>query len=124
MPRSVIVLSSDPHLFDNVRALLGPDPRFIDAGHAVHCDGSVSPLTNIYPVEADALEWGSWDAGASEVPDPAKSSLLIFESRSPEWIAEVGKVLAQGLTARVWIVDSADTAWPAPQVDPAQVALA
>lgn len=120
----MIVLSSDPDLFDNVRALLGSDPRFIDAGDTVHCDGSVSPLTNIYPVETDTVEWEDWDVATSEMPDPRTSSLLIFESQSPEWIAEVGRALAQGLTAPVWIVDSADAIWPADQIDAARVALA
>jgi hypothetical protein len=123
MPRSVIVLSSDPDLFENVRRLLGSDPRFIDAGDTLHSDGSVAPLTNIYPVETDAVEWDGWDA-ASDVPDPRTSSLLIFESRSPDWVAEVGGLLAQGLSAPVWIVDSADRVWAAGQIDPARVVLA
>jgi hypothetical protein len=124
VPRSVIVLSSDPDLFDNVRAVLGSDPRFIVAGDTVHCDGSVAPLTNIYPVETELAEWADWDATVGEMPDPRTSSLLIFESRSPEWVAEVGRLLAQGLAAPVWFVDSADTAWPAGQVDAARVRLA
>ncbi|KRB74006.1 hypothetical protein ASE01_18600 [Nocardioides sp. Root190] len=124
MPRSVVVLSSDPDLFDNVRALLATDPRFVDAGNTVHCDGSLAPLTNIYPVETHPVEWDDWDAATSGMPDPRTSSLLIFESRSHEWVAEVGRVLAEGLTSPVWIVDSADTVWPADQIDSARVALA
>lgn len=124
MPRSVIVLSSDPDLFGNVRALLRTDPRFADAGDTVHCDGTVAPLTNIYPVETDAIEWNDWEAAAAGVPDPRSSSLLVFESRSPEWVAEVGRLLALGLTVPVWFVDSADTVWPADQIDPARVVLA
>jgi hypothetical protein len=124
MPRSVVVLSSDPDLFSRVRTILGSDPRFIDTGDAVHCDGSVAPLTNIYPVDADPIEWDDWDATVIEMPHPRTSTLLIFETRSPEWVAEVGKLLAQALAAPLWIVDSGDTAWPADQIDPARVVLA
>ena len=42
-------MSIDPDLFGHVRASLRADSRFIDAGAILHCDGSVSPLTNIYP---------------------------------------------------------------------------
>lgn len=124
MPRSVVVLSADPDLFDNVRALLRTDSRFIDAGDTVHCDGSMAPLTNIYLTETDSAEWGEWDSGTDTMPDPRTCSLLIFETRSPEWVAEVGRLLAEGLTSPVWIVDSADSVWPANQIDPARVALA
>lgn len=123
MPRSVIVLSADPHLFDNVPALLGADPRFLDLGDELHCDGPAAPLTNIYPVKTDPVEWNDWEL-TDGAPDPRTSSLLIFESRSPDWVAEVGKVLAHGLASPVWFVDSADHVWPAGQVDPARVALA
>jgi hypothetical protein len=124
VPCSVVVLSSDPDLFDNVRAVLASDPRFIVDGDTVHCDGSVSPLTNIYPVETDPAEWADWGAAAGKTPDPRTSSLLMFESRSPEWVAEVGRLLADGLSAPVWFVDSADTAWPSDRVDATRVVLA
>jgi hypothetical protein len=120
----VIIVSSDPGLFDSVRTVLGADHRFIDAGDTVHCDGSVSPHTNIFPIETDPEDWDDWDATASEMPDPRTSSLLMVETRSPEWLAEVGRLLAQGLTTPVWIVDSADTPWPADQIDSAKVVLA
>jgi hypothetical protein len=91
----------------------------------VHCDGSISPLTNIYPVKMEPDDWDDWDAGAAgEMPDPRTSSLLMVETRSPEWLAEVGRLLSNGLRAPVWIVDSADTAWPADQIDSARVVLA
>lgn len=124
MPPSVIIVSSDPDLFDSVRAILGSDPRFIASGGSIHCDGSLSPLTNIYPIGTDLDDWEDWDSGASEMPDPRTSSLLMIETRSTEWLAEVGQLLAQGLRTPVWIVDSADTPWPAGDVDSAQVMLA
>lgn len=123
MPRSVIVLSSDPDLFDNVRTVLASDSRFIVTRETVHCDGSSAPLTNIYPIEAIAAEWADWNAPVDGVPDPRTSSLLIFESRSSEWIAEVGTLLARGLTAPAWFIDSADTLWPVDRVDVDRVAL-
>lgn len=123
MPRSIIVLSGDPDLFDNVRALLRTDPRFVDGGDTVHCDGSMAPLTNIYPVQNAPAEWDDWDVETDAMPDPRTSSLLIFESRSPEWVAEVGALLAEGLASPVWIIDSAGKAWSADQIDPARVAL-
>jgi hypothetical protein len=123
MPRSVIVLSSDPNLFENVRATFRSDTRFIDAVDTLHCDGSVSPLTNIYPVEMNSVEWDDWDSDASVMPDPRIMSVLIFECRSPEWIAEVGRLLANGLDTPVRIVDASNTAWPANQINPAAIVL-
>lgn len=118
-----MILSSDPSLFANVRRLLGSDPRFIDTGVELHCDGSAAPLTNIFPVETASVSWDNWDDSKPDLPDPRTSSVLILESRSPEWIAEVGRALAEGLDASVWVVDSADTIWPADGVDPAQLVL-
>jgi hypothetical protein len=119
----VIVLSSDPDLFDCVRAAVRSDSRFIDVGDALHCDGSASPLSNIYPVQNDPIDWEDWDAAAG-MPDPCTMSALIFESRSAEWVAEVGKLIAAHLDAPTWFIDSTGAAWPADQVDPDRVALA
>jgi hypothetical protein len=84
----------------------------------------MAPLTNIYPVRMEPAEWATWDSEVGAMPDPRVSSQLIFESRSPEWVAEVGRLLAEGFAEPLWFVDSSDTAWPADQVDPARVALA
>lgn len=123
MPRSVIVLSGDPNLFESLRTAVRGDSRFIDAGDALHCDGSMSPLSNIYPVQNDPVDWDDWEA-PDGMPDPRTMSALIFESRSAEWVAEVGRLMAEHLDAPTWFVDSSDKAWPADQVDPNQVALA
>lgn len=119
----MIVVSDDPNLFESVRATLRSDSRFIDAGDGVHCDGSVVPLTNIYPVEMTPAEWDGWESGDSRMPDPWSMSALILECRSPTWVAEVGTLLAQGLERPVWFVDSASTTWPADRVDPDHIAL-
>ncbi len=79
----MIVLSSDSDLFDNVRATLRSDARFVDADDTLQCDDSPAPVTNIYPVEMDPVEWADWDLAASEMPDPRTMSHLIFECRSP-----------------------------------------
>jgi hypothetical protein len=118
-----MVLSQNPNLFDSVRAVLRSDSRFIYADEGVHCDGSIVPLTNIYPIEMAPAEWDGWELTDTEMPDPRSMSVLVFECRSAEWIAEVGTLLARGLETRVWFVDSADTAWPAEQVDPQQISL-
>lgn len=120
----MIVVSSDPDLFSQVRSVLGSDPRFIDTGETVHCNGSMAPLTNIYPVEAHPGDWDDWNATGGEMPDPRSSTLLILETRSPEWVAEVGRLLARALLNPLFIVDSEDTVWPADQVDPKRLALA
>lgn len=124
MPRSVLILSADSNLFGNVRAALLPDARFIDAGDAVHCDGSSAPITDIYPVRMDPDDWEDWHTETAEMPDPRTMSVRIFETRSPEWLAEVGTILARGLSAPVWFVDSGDRAWPADQIVLSQFALA
>lgn len=118
------VVSSDPDLFDSVRTALRTDPRFIGLDDLLHCDGSAAPLTNIYRVDMDPAEWEVWDSNGRNTPDPRAMSALIFECRSPEWIAEVGRLLANRLAEPVWFVDSTDTAWPAGDVDPDRVALA
>jgi hypothetical protein len=56
--------------------------------------------------------------------NPEQMSSLIFETRSPAWVAEVGLLLAHGLESRAWFVDSADVAWPVGAVDPGRIALA
>lgn len=124
MPRSVIVLSGDPDLFESLRAAVRGDSRFIDAGDALHCDGSASPLSNIYPVQNDPVDWDDWDDAAGGMPGPRTMSALIFECRSAEWVAEVGRLMADRLDAPTWFVDSAGVAWPVDQVDPNEVALA
>ena len=120
----MIVVSDNPNLFDNVRAALRSDRRFVDTDDGVHCDGSVAPLTNIYPIEMTPADWDGWESADSQMPDPKSLSGLIFECRSPTWIAEVGTLLAQALETPVWFVDSADAAWPAARVDPDRIALA
>lgn len=120
----MIVVSSDPDLFDSVRAALRTDPRFIALDDLLHCDGSGAPLTNIYPVDMSLAEWEGWDSSSRNMPDPRAMSALIFECRSPAWIAEVGRLLANWLPEPVWFVDSTNTAWPAGDVDPDRVALA
>lgn len=119
----MIVVSEDPNLFASVRATLSSDGRFIDTDEGVHCDGSVAPHTNIYPVEMSAAEWDGWDTGDGQLPDPRSMSALIFESWSATWIAEIGKLLAHGVETPIWFVDSADTVWPAGLVDPDRIAL-
>lgn len=76
------------------------------------------------PTGDGPAEWADWDATARETADPRTYSLLIFESRSPEWVAEVGRLLSGGLRFPVWFVDAADTAWPAGRVDSDRVSLA
>jgi hypothetical protein len=121
--RYAIILSVDPDLFDNVRTTLSADSRFIDTGDTLHCDGSVAPLTNIYPVEMTRSDWDAWDSDTIQMPDPRTMSALLFECRSPAWVAEVGRLLAQALDTPIWIVDSDEAAWPADQVDPDRIRL-
>lgn len=125
MPRSVVVLSDEPNLFRSVASLLEPDARFVVvADDLLHCNGSTAPLTNIYPAENVAADWEDWQAGDSGLSNPAQMSLLIFETRSAAWVAEVGLLLAEGLETRAWFVDTADVAWPVGKVDAEQIALA
>lgn len=124
MPRSVVVLSDDPNLFRSVASVLEPDGRFVVAGDLLHCDGSTAPLTNIYPAENVAAHWEDWQAGDSGLSNPEQMSSLIFETRSPAWVAEVGLLLAQGLGTQAWFVDTADVAWPVGEVDSEQILLA
>lgn len=103
VPRSVIVLSSDPDLFDHVRAVVRDDNRFINVSDLVHCDGSAAPLTNIYPAQNDPVDWDGWEP-VPGMPDPRTMSALIFECSSAEWVAEVGTLLVHGRRASdvVW----------------------
>lgn len=123
MSRYTLVVGADPGLFDRVRQALLADPRFIDAGDALHCDGSVAPLTNIYPVEMTVAEWDGLRSVAGQMPDPQTMSVLLFECRSPAWVAEVGTLLAGNLDTPVWFIDSADTVWPSGSVDPERITL-
>jgi hypothetical protein len=50
-------------------------------------------------------------------------STLMFECRSRAWVSEVGEILARGIDAPTWFVDSADTIWPADQIEAERVAL-
>jgi hypothetical protein len=118
----VIVLGGNGDLFSDVRRTLLADSRFIDAGDTIHCDGAAAPLTNIYAVEMNPVEWEGWDSTGG-MPDPRAMSTLMFECRSPAWVSEVGKILARGIDAPIWFVDSADTVWPADQIDAERVAL-
>jgi len=117
-------MSDDPDLFRNVASVLGPDRRFTVVGDDLHCDGSAAPLTNIYPIRNLESDWEDWHPGDSGMRDPARMSSLIFETRSPQWVAEVGLLLDEALEAEVWFVDSLGVAWPVGQVDPGRIALA
>jgi hypothetical protein len=116
-------MSDDPNLFRSVVAVLGSDGRF-RVGDDLHCDGSAAPPTNIYPIENLESDWQDWQPGDSGMRNPAQMSSLIFETRSPAWVAEVGLLLAQGLKTQTWFVDSVGVAWPAGEVDPGRIALA
>lgn len=122
--RYVTVVSDDPQLLDSVSSILGPDSRFTVGENYLHCDGTDAPLTNIYPIENGSHEWENWRPGESDLLNPEAMSLLLFETRSPDWVAEVGLLLARGLGTRAWFVDSADVAWPVGKVDPGRIVLA
>lgn len=124
MPRSVLVLSAESDLFRAVREAFTNDARFVVAGDTLHCDGTVAPLTNIYPVEPVAAEWDDWQTDDESMPDPSTMSQLIFECGSPEWVAEVGRLIAAEVAEPVWFLDSRDIAWSAGRVDPSRVSLA
>lgn len=119
MPRSVIVLSTDAAFFEHVRTRLGDDHRFTDSGDALHCDGSLAPLTTIYPVANPATDWTDWNTDGP-LADPASMSAIIIETRSPHWIAELGVLIDSVTAAPVFAVDAADAMWPAAQIDPAR----
>ena len=118
------MLSPDADLLAHVRAWLRDDKRFIETDTGLHCDGSSAPLTNIYPVENLASEWENWDPESTGIENPQSMTTLIFECRSPNWVAEVGTLIAVNTDKPVWFVDSADVAWPVDRVNPNQVALA
>jgi hypothetical protein len=120
----VLVVSAEDGLFHAVSQAVADDPRFVMAVDTLHCDGTAAPLTNIYPVEPVTAEWEDWETDDSSMPDPSTMSQLIFECRSPEWVAEVGRLIAAGVEAPVWFVDSSDVAWPADRVDPSRASLA
>ncbi|NYE38157.1 hypothetical protein F4692_003302 [Nocardioides cavernae] len=104
--------------------MLEPDGRFVVAGDdLLHCDGATAPLTNIYPAENLAADWQDWRAGDGGLSGPEQMSSLIFETRSPAWVAEVGLLLAEGLETQAWFVDAADVVWPVGKVDSEQIAL-
>ena len=122
MARYVIVLGSNADLVGDVRRTLLGDSRFIDAGDTIHCDGVAAPRTNIYAVDMNSAEWEGWDSPGG-MPDPRTMSTLTLECRSPVGWQRVGEILARGIDAPIWFVDSADTVWPAGQIDPERVAL-
>ncbi len=121
----MILIADDLHLFQGVRDVLVADVRFQDKVDEVHCDGVSAPLTNIYPMEMADEEWADWVGSASEgsVPDPLPMSYVMIESRSAEWIAQIGALLAKGLATPAWFVDTADVAWPVGRVDPLRIRL-
>jgi hypothetical protein len=123
MPRSVLVLGQNAEFFEDVRRALAADARFDDVGDLIHCDGSTVPLTNIYAVQMDPVEWEGWDP-ATGVPDPRTRSTLVLECRSAHWVAEIGEILARSLAVPIWFVDGADRAWPADKIDAERIALA
>ncbi|WP_134738782.1 hypothetical protein [Nocardioides sp. 503] len=123
MPRSVIVLGSDPDLFERVRTALREDSRFVDVGDGIHCDGVKAPLTNIYPILTSQAEWTDWDVDATGITEPHRMSNLIFECSSAAWVAEAGRLLTRSLEAPLWFVDAAERAWPAERVDLALLRL-
>ena len=116
-------MSDDPNLFHSVVSGHGSDSRFIVAAREPHCDGSAAPLTNIYQSETADDDWADWSPGDSGMVNPTADVVLIFETRSPAWVAEVGALLARGLKSPAWFVDSADFAWPVGAVDPDRMAL-
>lgn len=122
MPPYVIVLSDDVQLFEHVKQVLLSDSRFIDDGDNIHCDGIAAPLANIYAVDANPTDWEDWVPEIG-MPDPRTMSSLLLECRSSEWVATIGQLIAQRLDEPVWLVDSADVAWPAGSVDPARITL-
>ncbi|MBO0822457.1 MAG: hypothetical protein J2P27_01205 [Actinobacteria bacterium] len=123
MSRYAILVANDPDLFDNVRGTLLRDGSFIDPGDMIHCDGSAAPLTNIYPVEMTAADWAGWSSGGHPSPEVETASTLLFECRSPAWVAEVSRMLSEDLAVPIWVVDSADNVWPADGVDSEQLTL-
>lgn len=118
-----MVLASSTDLFGDVRRALVPDGRFVDGGDVIHCDGGAAPLTNIYAADLDPHDMAGLDV-PEVMPDPREMSTLILECRSPEWIAEIGRMLARGLDEAIWFLDSADVVWPADRIEPDQLALA
>lgn len=118
-------MCDDPDLFQSVAAVLGSDSRFIVVpGELLHCDGSRAPLTNTYRSETVDDDWTDWEPGDSGMANPEEMSSLIFETRSPAWVAEVGVLLADGVASPAWFVDAADVAWPVGAVDRDRIALA
>jgi len=116
VPKYVLLLSSDPFLFSSVRTVLLLDPRFVDGADIVHCDGTIAPLTNIYAIENGMTEWQNCTHDP-RLPDPSTKSMLIFECRSPTWVAEVCGLLAAAFELPLWVVDSDEKVWPAVEVD-------
>lgn len=117
------MLGNNAEFFDDVRRSLLADRRFVDGGDVIHCDGIVAPLTNIYAADVSPIEWQGMDVPAG-MPDPRSMTSLILECRSPEWVAEVGQLLARDLGKGIWFVDASDTVWPADQVEATKVTLA
>lgn len=124
MPRSVLILSVESDLLGAVSQAVSDDSRFVLAGATLHCDGVAAPLTNIYAVESVPGEWEAWTQDDSAMPDPWTMTQLVFECRSPEWVAEVGRLIAERIDVPVWFVDASDTAWSAGQVHPSRISLA
>jgi hypothetical protein len=124
----VIAVADDPRLFESAARVLLRDARFRTVGETIHCDGRAAPLTNIYAIDMDPSEWQGWESaghGAQDngVPDPIAMHTLLIECRSPEWVAEIGRMLEAELDAPTWLIDAASVSWPAGQVDPSRLAL-
>ena len=122
MPAYVTVLGQSADFFEHVQRVLLSDARFIDHGDHIHCDGTSAPLTNIYAVQNHPWEWEGW-APIPGMPNPQTMSTLLLECRDPEWVAVIGRKIADGLVEPVWLVDAHEAVWPAAAVDAARIKL-
>ncbi|THV42045.1 hypothetical protein [Glycomyces buryatensis] len=126
MTAFLLVVSNDPELFGKARRALAGDGRFRVSADLIHCDGTDAPLTNLYAVEVASAEWEDWSptgGAAAAVPAPPFAANLLLECRSPEWAAEVGRLIAATVDEAVWLIDSADVVWPAGEVEASRLAL-
>lgn len=69
-------------------------------------------------------EWYGWKPRRESLSEPTSMTTLLFECASADWVAEVGRLMAQSIAAPVWFVDAADQVWPAGDVDAHRLALA
>lgn len=82
MVRYATVLSDDPKLFAKVRNALLEDARFVEADSGLHCHGSDSPLTSLYPIENPPGDWEDWPANSPIKNPQSMSALLAVEGES------------------------------------------